>query len=348
MTKKNTLLSFIKISKNGIIAAGAVVVIAGLVYAEYHLQDAPDKSTIPAVSNSVENKPTNPVRQEKWSEIVSPSLKYTAHVLHTTTKDTSKEEIIVSETNTSINLSLEKHHPVFSLHFYFDDKLIVFGGSSKLFEETATGEQWLVVYDIPAIFEDYKKNQGKDKALSVWPDNAVEIYLPDIKRIKEFLSLRVNNEDIEVLEEDGLVAGKYNLEKLWTKKIKVELFYFNSKNKQRYVCNKEAIGSVIRSISSVDNTPIRDTLKLFLEGDLTQGERESGFKSPYLSTIGDYFRGVNLKEGVLTVDLEIDKSSLKYWDACEIELLPRQIEMVAKQFKGVKEVKYTDPKVFTP
>jgi hypothetical protein len=129
----------------------------------------------------------------------------------------------------------------------------------------------------------------------------------------------------------------------------VSLYYYNSSLDKdvngNILCSAKGLVSVQRSIT-ITQTPLQDTLRLFLKGELTLSEKNSVISSEYPLS------GVELKStfisnlGVLTIDLS-DPNNKTSGGACRAKILQAQLEATAKQFTSVKSIVYTKP-VFQP
>ncbi len=129
----------------------------------------------------------------------------------------------------------------------------------------------------------------------------------------------------------------------------VNLYYYNSSLDKDIVgnilCSTKGLVSVQRSIP-ITQTPLQDTLRLFLKGEITSSEKNSGISSEYPLS------GVELKSafisntGVLTIDLA-DPKNRTSGGSCRVKVLQAQLEATAKQFTNVKSIVYTKP-VFQP
>ncbi len=129
----------------------------------------------------------------------------------------------------------------------------------------------------------------------------------------------------------------------------VSLYYYNSSLDKDIIgnilCSAKGLVSVQRSIP-ITQTPLQDTLRLFLKGELTLSEKNSGISSEYPLS------GVELKSafisnaGVLTIDLA-DPNKKTSGGSCRAKVLQAQLEATAKQFTNVKSIVYTKP-VFQP
>src|SRR4030042_4184450 len=86
----------------------------------------------------------------------------------------------------------------------------------------------------------------------------------------------------------------------------IQLYYYNQKRDQEiaeYIpCDPEAVLPVSREVF-LTQTPIQETINLLLLGKITQEEKEAGF-SPMFPLEGLKLVGVNLKDGILTLEFE--------------------------------------------
>ncbi len=129
----------------------------------------------------------------------------------------------------------------------------------------------------------------------------------------------------------------------------VNLYYYNSVLDKdingNILCSAKGLVPVQRSVP-ITQTPLQDTLRLFLKGELTLAEKNSGISSEYPLS------GVELKNafisnaGVLTIDLA-DPNNRTSGGSCRAKVLQAQLEATAKQFTNVKSIVYTKP-VFQP
>jgi len=123
----------------------------------------------------------------------------------------------------------------------------------------------------------------------------------------------------------------------------VLLYYYNPENEN---CSREGLIAVKRKIP-VSKTPIQDTIKLLLEGNLTQEEINQGISTEY-PLKGFYLSGVNFKEdGTLILEFN-DSLNKTSGGSCRAGILWFQIEATAKQFEGVKKVEFLPEELFQP
>ena len=129
----------------------------------------------------------------------------------------------------------------------------------------------------------------------------------------------------------------------------VTLYYYNpEKDKDitnNIMCTKQGLVGVKRSIS-VTNTPIQDTIKLLLQGNLTDAERAQGITTEYPLT-GFTLTGASQKNGNLTLSFA-DPNNKTGGGSCRVGILWSQISETAKQFPGVTTVTFTPEELFQP
>ncbi len=129
----------------------------------------------------------------------------------------------------------------------------------------------------------------------------------------------------------------------------VKLYFYNeSKDKDasgNVKCSTNGLETVNRTIVRT-NTPIQDTLKLLLRGELTSAERARGITTEFPLT-GVALRSASLSSGVLTLAFD-DPENKTGGGSCRVSILKNQIEATAKQFAGVTQVKFMPADVFQP
>lgn len=111
------------------------------------------------------------------------------------------------------------------------------------------------------------------------------------------------------------------------------------------LASRKGLVAVDRQIP-VTNTPIQDTIKLLLLGNLTQAERNQGITTEY-PLPGVELKGANLRNGVLTLEFA-DPQNKTGGGSARVSVLWFQIEATAKQFPGVSEVKFIPEELFQP
>ena len=132
-------------------------------------------------------------------------------------------------------------------------------------------------------------------------------------------------------------------------KAKVFLYYYNpEKDKDEssnIQCSRAGLVAVERKISTT-KTPIQDTIKLLITGQLTEEEKSQGISSEY-PLAGFSLKGALLKDGDLTLEF-IDSQGKTTGGSCRVGILWSQIEATAKQFSEVDQVKFLPEDIFQP
>ena len=129
----------------------------------------------------------------------------------------------------------------------------------------------------------------------------------------------------------------------------VKLYYYNSERDQgsdgNTLCSRNGLVAVEREIP-VTITPIQDTINLLLKGELTEIERAQSITTEY-SLEGLSLKEASLKDGILTLIFD-DPNFKTSGGSCRVGILWFQIEATAKQFPGVKQVKFSPEELFQP
>ncbi|MFB6226463.1 MAG: GerMN domain-containing protein [Candidatus Paceibacteria bacterium] len=132
-------------------------------------------------------------------------------------------------------------------------------------------------------------------------------------------------------------------------KKQVKLYYYNPKLDQdeqgNVLCSPKGLVGVDRKIDST-NTPIQDTIKLLLKGELTKEEKSQRIDTEY-PLEGFKLVGANLENGQLTLEFE-DPNNETSGGSCRANILWYQIRKTAKQFPQVDSVEYKPETLFQP
>jgi len=128
----------------------------------------------------------------------------------------------------------------------------------------------------------------------------------------------------------------------------VKLYFYNPALDQGpggVQCSRDGLVAVERVIPRTI-TPIQDTVKLLLRGELSIEEKQEGvtteFPLPGVSLVS-----ANLASGVLTLELS-DPQNKTVGGACRAGILWHQIEATAKQFPEVQSVRFIPEELFQP
>ena len=129
----------------------------------------------------------------------------------------------------------------------------------------------------------------------------------------------------------------------------VELYFYNQESDRDEVgnilCSRNGLVSVEREIP-ITQTPIQDTIKLLLLGELTTKERAQGIGTEY-PLEGLSFKGASLKDEILTLEFD-DPNNKTVGGSCRVGILWFQIEATAKQFPEVQHVRFLPEEIFQP
>ncbi|HRH55411.1 MAG TPA: GerMN domain-containing protein [Candidatus Paceibacterota bacterium] len=129
----------------------------------------------------------------------------------------------------------------------------------------------------------------------------------------------------------------------------VSLFYYDPSRDMNaegnIMCTEKGLVAVSRTIAT--KTPIEETIRLLLSGDLTQAERAQGITTEY-PLPGVSLASVALSaDGKLTIALS-DPENRTGGGSCRAAVLWSQVRATALQFPEVKEVSFTPEDLFQP
>jgi spore germination protein GerM len=131
----------------------------------------------------------------------------------------------------------------------------------------------------------------------------------------------------------------------------VTLYYYNpnlDKDEEgNILCSHKGLVGIKRKIP-VSQTPIKDTINLLLKGkENLVGDEINNLQTEF-PLEGFELKSLNLKEdGVLILEFN-DPLNKTTGGSCRVQILRSQIEKTAKQFQGVKEVKFYPEYLFQP
>src|SRR3989344_51479 len=129
----------------------------------------------------------------------------------------------------------------------------------------------------------------------------------------------------------------------------VKLFYYNSELDKdiegNIQCSRQGLVPVARVIKRTQ-TPIQDTVRLLLRGEITQEEKVQGVTSEF-PLEGVSLTGASLKNGTLTLAFS-DPQNRTSGGSCRAGILWFQIEATAKQFSEVQSVTFMPEELFQP
>ena len=130
---------------------------------------------------------------------------------------------------------------------------------------------------------------------------------------------------------------------------KVNLYYYNSNldkdSTGNILCSRKGLVAVEREIA-ITNTPIQDTIRLLISGNLTNTEKEQGITTEY-PLEGFSLNAASLNDGILTITFN-DPNNKTGGGSCRVGILWFQIEATAKQFSGIQQVRFEPEELFQP
>lgn len=127
----------------------------------------------------------------------------------------------------------------------------------------------------------------------------------------------------------------------------IKLYYYNPQldrdESGNVLCSRQGLVAVERQIPAT-TTPIQDTIKLLISGQLTNAEKAQGITTEY--PLGGFsLKNASLNNGVLTLEFR-DPNNKTEGGSCRVGILWFQIEATAKQFSGVQSVKFIPDSLF--
>ncbi len=128
----------------------------------------------------------------------------------------------------------------------------------------------------------------------------------------------------------------------------VRLYYYNPANDQGpggVQCSSKGLVAVEREIFRT-LTPIQDSVRLLLRGELTDEERAQGITTEF-PLPGLELAGAALDGGTLTLTFR-DPQNKTSGGSCRVSILWAQIEATAKQFPEVQKVRFMPEELFQP
>lgn len=129
----------------------------------------------------------------------------------------------------------------------------------------------------------------------------------------------------------------------------VKLYYYNSSRDQdeqgNIQCSRQGLVAVERKIP-ISQSPIKDTLELFLSSPITEADKAAGLTSEF-PLAGLSLESLLLKDGVLTIRLS-DPNNKTGGGSCRVAILWAQLQATALQFPEVKSVKFEPVELFQP
>lgn len=129
----------------------------------------------------------------------------------------------------------------------------------------------------------------------------------------------------------------------------VSLFYYDpSKDEDKdgnLVCSRQGLVEIRRTIPRTQ-TPLQDTTKLLLQGNLSYEERQRGITTEF-PLEGVSLRSAAINNGVATLTFD-DPGNRTGGGSCRVSILWAQVEATAKQFSGINQVRFMPEELFQP
>ncbi len=130
---------------------------------------------------------------------------------------------------------------------------------------------------------------------------------------------------------------------------RVTLYYYNAQldtdDTGNLLCSSKGLVGVQRDIP-VTKTPIGDTIRLLLRGELTPDEVGRGISTEY-PLAGLSLQSASLRDDVLTLSFR-DLGNKTSGGSCRVSILRAQIDATARQFPEVRDVRLLPESVFQP
>ncbi len=130
----------------------------------------------------------------------------------------------------------------------------------------------------------------------------------------------------------------------------VRLYYYDSRLDKdvagNILCSSKGLVSVNRTIP-VTQTPLQDTVRLLLRGELSASERSSGITTEFPLTGVALTSATISTNGSATLTIA-DPNNKTSGGACHANVLKAQIEATARQFSTVKSVTFAPSTLFQP
>jgi spore germination protein GerM len=129
----------------------------------------------------------------------------------------------------------------------------------------------------------------------------------------------------------------------------IMLYYYDPKKDSdesgNVMCTEKGLVPVARKIPS-SGSLIEDATRLLLAGKLTAEERANGITTEY-PLPGVELKSAAMENGILTLEFA-DPNNKTSGGSCRAGILRLQVEATAKQFPGVKSVRFLPEDIFQP
>lgn len=151
-------------------------------------------------------------------------------------------------------------------------------------------------------------------------------------------------------QNDAQIRVPIILEPTTTSLRNVQLYYYNPNNDKdeqgNILCSRKGLVAVQRTMLRT-TTPIQDTIRLLLKGELAPQEKAQGITTEYPLS-GVELTNASLSSGkALTLTFN-DPQNKTSGGSCRVSVLWFQIEQTALQFPEVKKVEFRPEELFQP
>lgn len=255
------------------------------------------------------------------------------------------EEIVstITYTNSSVDLiTVESPLPGDTIH---KDLSVIGKARGTWFFEAS--------FPIQVLDKDGKVlSQGIAEAQSDWMTSdfvpfKATINIPDSYTGPVTLVLKKDNPS-DLPEHDASISFPLIKEASPQNTITIKLYYYNPAHDQGpggAQCSRNGLVPVERIIPRTI-TPIQDSIKLLLRGEIENSERTQGITSEF-PLQGVTLKAASLVNGQLTLTFA-DPQNKTGGGSCHVSILWSQIEATAKQFPEVKSVRFMPEELFQP
>lgn len=144
------------------------------------------------------------------------------------------------------------------------------------------------------------------------------------------------------------LLNTYIYNKKQAEMVSVKLYYYNPSLDQGVggvQCSEKGLQEVSRKMPKT-LTPLHDSIKLLIEGDLTPLEKSQGITTEF-PLLGFELLSAQIDNGVATLTFS-DPNNKTEGGSCRTAILWNQIRQTAKQFETVKEVRFLPEELFQP
>ncbi len=130
--------------------------------------------------------------------------------------------------------------------------------------------------------------------------------------------------------------------------VPVTLYYYNPSLDQGpggIACSEQGLVPVERVIPRSKN-PVRDSVKLLLDGELTNEERDRGITTEF--PLDEFtLQSADVHDGVATLSF-LDPQHASSGGACRVTILRMQVESTVRQFPHVRSIRILPEEIFQP